>query len=240
MSRLSEGVGELLGGGKETTWRGDVEELLYDGEAVDRTVAVGTGEVVVTSHRVLVFTPERDGKRFRQVDRPNVVGVGLDHDGNERLLVGGLKWGVISVLLAGAGQVFSLDSLVSDISFGGGGVGLGGVMGLLQQMLSLMAMLDELLTIVGALGVILAVGVLAVYMHTRERVLRLELAGEEDVIAPVADDVDEGVVAQLESALTASSGVTPPDGTSPTSAPPDGSLKSDDPLGSPDGTDGGS
>ncbi|MEA5407030.1 hypothetical protein VB773_05185 [Haloarculaceae archaeon H-GB2-1] len=182
--------------------------------------------MVVTSHRVLTFTPDADGEHFRQVDRPNVVGVGLSHDGNAGLLERGVKWGLIGVILTGAGQVVSLDGLVSDISFGSGAgaVGLGGILGLLQTMLDLIARLDEFMTIAGALTVIVAMGVLGLYMTTRDRVLRIELAGQEDLLVPVASDVDEGVVERLEAALTAS---------------PDGNLKSDDPLGSPDGTDGG-
>jgi len=55
-------------------WVERAEGLLYEGESVRETVPVGAGVVVVTTHRLLAFTPDREGPDFRQVDRPNVDG----------------------------------------------------------------------------------------------------------------------------------------------------------------------
>ena len=46
-------------------WKSRVDDLLYDGETARETVDVGTSRVVVTSHRVLAFTPDADGENFR-------------------------------------------------------------------------------------------------------------------------------------------------------------------------------
>jgi hypothetical protein len=82
---LTDRVGALF---EDTgvAWDGSVEDLLYEGESVERTVELADGWVVVTSHRLLASTPSAEGQNLRKVDRPNVVGVGMGHDGNRTLL----------------------------------------------------------------------------------------------------------------------------------------------------------
>lgn len=201
-------------------WADRIHELLYDGETVRETVAVDSARVVVTSHRVLALTPEGDGPKFRQVDRPNVVGVGAGSDGDGALLARGIRWSAIGGVVAAAGTFVNFDSIVGDVALGGsetGGIGIGGVLGAVQGMLALLRQLDELLQLLGALGMLLGVLVLGAYLHTRDATLVVEVAGDDaDVHLPRPAD-SRAAIERLETAIF-------PDGPSP-------SPGSADPLG---------
>ena len=184
-------------------WVERAGDLLYDGEAIETQIRVGEGGVVVTSHRVLAFTPDSDGANYRAVDRPNVEGVDVTTTGEGAFLEQGLKALVAGVALVAAGQVISLDSMVEGISVGGGqaasAVGIGGLLGMLQTMLTLLSQLDEIMQLFGGLALALAAVVLGVYAWSRERVLVVDVAGEDDIVLPAPDD--ERVVDQLERAI---------------------------------------
>ena len=186
-----------------TGWLDRADELLYDGEESIERVRIGEGGVVVTSHRVLVFTPGGDGANFRDVDRPNVVGVAAGTSGEWAFLERAIKALVAGGVLLVAGQTVSLDSMVEGIEIGAsaGQVGMGGMLGLLQTFLSLMAQLDELLTLFGALALLFGAIVLGVYAWSREAELVVSVAGdEEDLRLPAPDDA-AAVAARLESVI---------------------------------------
>jgi hypothetical protein len=112
-------------------WVDRADDLLFDGEAVEAEVAVGDGGVVVTTHRVLAFTPDREGPNYRTVDRPNVEGVDLTTKGTWAFLERGLKALVAGIVLIGAGQLISLDDLIGGVSLDSAGaagqLGMGGM-----------------------------------------------------------------------------------------------------------------
>ncbi|MFB6222273.1 MAG: hypothetical protein ABEH86_01195 [Haloarcula sp.] len=184
-------------------WVARAELLLYDGEEVEEEVRLDSGAVVVTSHRVLVFTPDRDGANYRQVDRPNADGVAVTTSGNWDFLELGVKALVIGVVLVGAGMTVSLDGLVGNVSLDSGGaasaVGIGGMIGMLQTMLTLMAQLDDLMRLFGGLALAFAVVVLGVYLLSRDRLLVVQVAGDDDI--ELAAPNDERVVEQIETAI---------------------------------------
>ncbi|MBV0925427.1 hypothetical protein KTS45_14565 [Halomicroarcula limicola] len=184
-------------------WGARVGSLLYDGETVEERVSLGESGVVVTSHRVLVFTPDRAGPNFRQVDRPNVDGVGRRTSGESRFLEGGLKALVAGVALVVAGQLVSLDSLARGVSLDSGSAatapGLGGMMSTLQTLLSLVARLDDLMVLFGGLALVLSAVALGVYAWSRERLLVVEVAGGDDVELPASGD--DVAIERLRTAL---------------------------------------
>ena len=181
-----------------TGWLDRVEDLLYDGEEVVERVPIADGGIVVTSHRVLAFTPNRD------VDRPNVTGVAEQASGEWGFLQQATKAFVVGVVLLIAGQTVSFDSLVGSVSIGSGAaqVGMGGMLGLLSSFLQLMARLDELMTTFGALALLFGVVVFGVFVWTRERQLVVKVDGEdaEDLRLPASEDADE-MVQRLERAI---------------------------------------
>lgn len=183
----------------------DVDELLYDGETVRNEVGLGDNRLVVTSHRVLAFTPDREGPNYRAVERPNVEGVSLTTDGETDHLEGGVKALVAGLALVAAGYTVDLDGLVSGVSLSGsaatGAAGLGRMMGMLQTMLGLLARLDDLLRLFGGLALLLAVVVLGVYLRSRERVLVVEVAGDDDVHLPAPESGGDAVRDRLWGAV---------------------------------------
>jgi hypothetical protein len=185
-------------------WVERAEDLLYDGERVEEQVRVGAGGVVVTSHRVLAFTPDREGSNYRAVDRPNVDRVSLTSSGEFQFLQQAIKAIVVGVVLVGAGMTVSLDGLVSGVSLDSGGaagtVGLGQMMGLLQTMLNLLGQLDDLMRTFGALALVFGAVVLGVYLWSRERLLVVAVAGEDDIELAAPENEDD-VRDRLEAAL---------------------------------------
>ncbi|MEF8829160.1 MAG: hypothetical protein V5A49_08995 [Haloarcula sp.] len=201
-------------------WVARAESLLYDGEVIEADVRLDRGGVVVTSHRVLVFTPDREGSNYRQVDRPNVEGVDVTTKGDWSFLELGVKALVVGVVLVGAGMTVSLDSLVGNVSLDSGGaasaVGIGGLLGMLQSMLTLMAQLDDLMRLFGGLALAFAAVVLGVYLWSRDRLLVVRVAGDDDIELTAPDD--ERVVERIEAAVvpgTAPDGSETPDQPAP-------------------------
>lgn len=184
-------------------WVERAGDLLYDGESVREEVTVGSGGVVVTTHRVLAFTPDRDGSNYRAVDRPNVDGAGFETSGELPFLFQAVKAIVIGLVLLAAGMTVNLEGLVSGISLDSGGaagaVGLGQMMGLMQTMLSLLAQLDDIMRLFGGLALAFGAVVLAVYLWSRERLLVISVAGEDDIELTAPDD--DSVRDRLERAL---------------------------------------
>jgi len=213
-------------------WVDRAEDLLYDGETIQTEVRVGDGGVVVTSHRVLVFTPDREGSNYRQVERPNVDGVSATTSGDGEFLELGVKSLVVGGALVAAGMVVSLDSMVEGVALDGGqtagAVGLGGMMGLLQTMLALLAQLDDLMRLFGGLALAFAAVVLGVYAWSREDLLVIAVAGDDDIDLPAPDD--DGALDRLRTAIRP--GDAPPDATNRTS--PDGGEETADGGRSPD------
>jgi len=200
-------------------WVERADGLLYDGESIQERVPVGAGGVVVTSHRLLAFTPDRAGSNFSQVDRPNVDGVETRTVGEGQFLEWAVKAVVVGVALLVAGFTVSLDGMVEGIALESGGaasaVGIGGMLGLLGTMLDLLAQLDDLMRIFGALALAFGAVVLAVYRWSRERLLVVSVAGGDDIELAAPDD--EGIVDRLRAAL----GSAPP---SPDASPPDDAV----------------
>jgi len=193
MAGVRERIEDALGAdGADPRWADRIQDLLYDGETVRETVAVEGARVVVTSHRVLAFTPDSDGANFRQVERPNVVGVSTGAEANGALLARGVRWAVIGLVLLGIGTVVDFGGIVGsvDLSTGGtAGVGIGGVLGAVQGMLDLLRQLDAILQGLGALGALLGALVLGGYLITRTPTLVVEVAGDDgDVHLPRPDD----------------------------------------------------
>lgn len=216
-------------------WVERAEALLYDGESIQTEVRVGDGGVVVTSHRVLVFTPDREGPNYRQVDRPNVDGVSATTSGNGEFLELGVKALVVGGVLTAAGMAVSLDGMVESASLDGGqaagAIGIGGMMGLLQTTLSLLAQLDDLMRLFGGLALAFAAVVLGVYAWSREDLLVIAVAGGDDIDLPAPED--DGALDRLRAAVRP--GDAPPDATNRPSPdggerPTDGSGPPDDPL----------
>lgn len=214
MSRRSEVVHGLLDdlagrfrGREGRAWAGSVEDLLFDGETVRRTVDLEGNRVVVTSHRVLAFTPGTDDENYHRVDLPNVSDVDIGHDGEANLLRYGARAAVYGAILVAIGVFVDFGAFVPTDAFAGtsgasGRLGLGGVLETMNALLGLIARLDEFARIGGAVLVLFAVFVLGVYLLTRDRVVVVTVAGDDpDIHVPAPDEGAEEAVADLEAVL---------------------------------------
>ncbi len=185
-------------------WQSRVDELLYESESVEEVVDIDSSRVVVTSHRVLTFTPEMDGENFRQVERPNVTGVTTGAIGRTALAARSIRYGIYSLLLIGAGFVINFESFVGDISFdaeAAGETGAGGIVGIAEGMMNLMAQLDELMQFVGALGLLVAVVMFAVYWLLRTPTLVISVAGESEDLHVQRPTDQADAIERLETAI---------------------------------------
>ncbi|MFC7140186.1 hypothetical protein ACFQMA_10125 [Halosimplex aquaticum] len=248
-------------------WAGSVEDLLFDGETVERRVELGGDDrVVVTSHRLLAFTPGSGGENYRGVDLPNVADVRAGHEGERNLLGIGGRTAVYGAVLLAVGVFVDFGAFVPTDAFQQTGVsgqlGMGGLLAMLQQFLGVIARIDEFARLIGAVLVLFAVFVFGVYLLTRDRVLVVDVAGDDgDIRVPAEDDALDAAVADLEvvlfgsdasvdaggaetvgvEAAETSAGVgSAPDGDSDPLAPKSGAVRSDGITGGAESTASGS
>lgn len=222
MAGVRDRLGGLLGeDGGDPRWRDRLDDLLYEGESIEESVTVGDARVVVTSHRLLSFAPHLDGPNFRQVDRPNVLGVSTGARSDTGHLVRGVRWTAIGLVLVLAGTFLDMDDLVGGVDLGGGAggqIGVGGVLGVVRSMLDLLRQLDELLQLFGALALLLGVVVFGVYLRSREPTIVVEIAGDEDDVHLPRPEDARAIVDRLAAAVG-------PDGATP------GTDRGTDPIG---------
>jgi len=182
-------------------WSDRAEDLLYDGESIDRAVEVGTTSVVITTHRVLVFRPGSGDANFEQVERPNVTGVALRVDGRH----GFFQWGgwmfVLGLGSILVGVLLPVDSLFggTTVPEGGSGasqLGVGGVFEMVRSGLALLRSLDTLLAAAGVLAVFTALALLGAYFFSRDRAIVIGVSGDADAIWISAPGTDAPEVAE--------------------------------------------
>jgi hypothetical protein len=218
-------------------WQARVDDLLFEGEAVRESLDIGSSRVVVTSHRILVFTPELKGENFRKADRPNVTGVDTGALGKSSFLRRGLSLGVVGLVLLVAGLVFDPSSLFSDDldvdSGAASDVGFGGIVEMTQSLFSLLLNLDVVLRTLGALALLLATVLLAVYWYFRTPTLVIRQAGDDEDLHIERPNTAGETASRLERAILpdpserGALGGTPSDGSLPPDTPADGSLPGD-------------
>lgn len=162
----------------------DPADLRYEGEQLlDRVDFDGT-RVVVTTDRVLVLTPNGPGRRLRSVYRPNVTGVTSGIQSDPATGWRAVQAGVYTALLLAGGSLVELDGVVNAVDLGGLG-GLGGGAAVLEQILSLLGLLDDVLLLAGAVSGIAAVALAVIYFWQREREFQIQVAGGEPVVLPI-------------------------------------------------------
>lgn len=194
-------------------WKRRVEDLLYDGETVEESIELGTTRVVVTSHRVLAFTPDMEGENFTQTDLPNVESVDASSRSDGGLLSRAIKFGVVGAVLVVLGLIIDFESILGGATFDADAaqeVGAGGIISLAQQLINFMIQLDYLMRVFGALALLLAAVMFGVYWFLRDPTLRITVAGDRaDIHLPRPADTSE-TQARLEAAIFPESAVEVP------------------------------
>ena len=185
-------------------WKSRIEELLYESESVEEVVDIDDARLVVTSHRVMTFTPEMDGENFEQVERPNVTAVEPSAISKTGLAERSIRYGIYGGLLIVAGLLIDFESLVGGIEFDAEATqdtGAGGIVNIAQATLDFMAQMDELMQVIGALTLLVAVVSFAVYWLLRTPTLAIRVAGDgSDLHVPRPGEPDLAATA-LEQAI---------------------------------------
>lgn len=176
-----------------------LEPLCYGGEELLESATVDGGAIGITSHRVLVLTPEGAGARFHAVDRPNATGVSTRTTGprghRNRAIVAGIIGG--GLLVTGAAIDFGGLSQSVDAPTG---EGLGGLLGLVFAILGAIGRFDDALRILGLLALLAALGFTAWYLWKAGWVIEIDVAGADSVRIPISRD-QMAVVDRLKACL---------------------------------------
>ncbi len=184
-------------------WQSHVDQLLYAGETVIQDTAGREAGIVVTSHRLLVFTPDLNGENVRSFHRPNVTGVSKVASGTGRWLTAGAKWLVLGFALTIAGALLDLDGILGSVSTEGSAsqVGVGWIGGLFSLFNTAFTLLDDVLFFGGILAIMAALGLFLWYLRSRAEHLTIEIAGSSDVELPAAG-LDDDSVGALQEAIS--------------------------------------
>ena len=175
-------------------WQAHLDQLLYDGEQVIETGAGHSAGLVVTSHRLLVFTPDGEGKNYQVLQRPNVLGIKSEERGPDKWLRASMKWAVVGVAMAIGGLVLDLEGVMGSTSTAGtDAVGVGWIGGVFSLFQTVFALLDEVLLGVGLLGIGIAISLFGWYWANRAETVTVEVAGEADLELPAAGLSSEAI-----------------------------------------------
>ena len=184
-----------------------LSRLTYDGESLVDGVTVSGGTVGVTTHRVLALTPEAEGPNLQAVERPNVEDVAAAAAGDAAHGVRALRFGVYALALYGGSYLVNFDS-VSTVE-PSSAPGAGEVVSMAVAMTGILSAVDDVLRIAGVLVLLVALVFLALYGRSRDRHLRIEVAGDDPVRVPMNRNEHaptERLAAALEKASNPSAG----------------------------------
>ncbi|MFC7081650.1 hypothetical protein [Halorussus caseinilyticus] len=92
-----------------------LSEMLFQGEEVEEEFTVEGARVAVTTHRVLVFTPDGDGRRFDHADRPNVLDANVETTGQGSYVEWGVKTGVYGAVMLGGGVLLKTSGILDRL-----------------------------------------------------------------------------------------------------------------------------
>lgn len=178
-------------------------DMLFQGETVEEEITLSKGTVAVTTHRVMALTPEGDGRQLAHADLPNVQDIDIRTKGDARYLEWAVRSGVVGILMLGGGVLLRGNDMFqtltqADVSDNPAVAGVGGLISMVATWLSL---LNILLLFAGLLVLVATIGLVGLYVNTRERELVIEVA-ERDPIR-IAIDGEEGnyAISRLKGAL---------------------------------------
>ncbi|USZ67041.1 hypothetical protein NGM10_09895 [Halorussus salilacus] len=180
-----------------------LSSMLFQGEEVREELSVDGARVAVTTHRVLVFTPDGDGRRFDHADRPNVVDASVETTGRDSYVSWGTRIGVYGAVLLGGGVLLKASGILDRLGGAtppenGPGASIAGTVDFLPTVLG--ALTDGFL-LVGGLLLLAAASLTALYLGSRSQELVIERAGREPMRVPLHGDDGEEVARRLRSAI---------------------------------------
>ncbi|MFB6301229.1 MAG: hypothetical protein ABEH65_13330 [Halobacteriales archaeon] len=176
--------------------------FVFDGEEVVGSMALDTVQLVVTTHRLLVYRPDADeSRRLESVLLPNITDVtttivGADYGSN---LARATVYGLIAVGTGWGLRSMALPAL--DISTNGGGQMFSQLSSLVVLLRSGLAMVATLLMLAGVLLLLGGLWLVIRYLLSREAVLQIERAGMEPIQCPIGDVDADRVATEIKQAI---------------------------------------
>lgn len=161
-----------------------VEQMLHVGEEILVSEAIEDTLIVITDMRVLVFSPDKSAKSFYSVYRPNVTGFNVTTGGEASNAMKGVRIGVYSVLLLGAGVFIDLEGVIDPIS-APGGIGISGMLSAINTVIFVLGFLDEVLLFLGLVSLSITSWYGVRYFQSRERNLLVSVAGDSPIRIPI-------------------------------------------------------
>jgi hypothetical protein len=180
-----------------------LSNMLFQGEEVEEELSVEGARIAVTTHRVLVFTPDGEGRRFDHADRPNVVDAAVETTGHTAYVSWGVRTGVYGAVLLGGGLMIQVSGILDRLGAAtppenAPDAGLGGLLGLLPDALA--ALTDAFLA-GGAVLLLAAVALTGLYYRSRTRELVIERAGRDPMRVPLRSEDGEQIARRLRTAV---------------------------------------
>jgi len=177
--------------------------MLFQGEEIEDELTVEGARVAVTTHRVLVFTPDREGRRFDHVDRPNVLGATVETTGQDSYVDWGVRSGVYGAVLLGGGLLLEVSGVLDEFEGAGAAedVADSGISQVVSALPSALAALTTVLVAIGVLLVLGAAALVALYYTSREQELVIERAGRDPMRIPVHGEEGEQAARRLRTAV---------------------------------------
>lgn len=180
-----------------------LSDMLFEGETIEEEIAVSRGTVAVTTHRVLALTGEDDDQRLAHADLPNVRDARLRTRGRLGYLAWAARCGVVGVLMLGGGVLLQTDGVVRTISRVrvADNPAVAGVGDLLSTVGTWLSLLNLLLVFAGLVVAAVGLGLVALYLSTRNRELVVEVADRDPIRVPVEETEGKRAISRLNAVL---------------------------------------
>jgi hypothetical protein len=180
-----------------------LSNMLFQGEEVEEEFTVEGARVAVTTHRVLVFTPDGDGRRFDHADRPNVLDANVETSGRGSYVEWGVKSGVYGGVLLGGGVLLKSSGILEQLNSAQPPADAPGanIARLLSFLPEALGTLTDVLVLGGVLLVLAATALVGLYVSSRDRELVIERAGRDPMRVPVGGEEGERAARRLRTAV---------------------------------------
>ncbi|WP_327053283.1 hypothetical protein [Halomicrococcus gelatinilyticus] len=182
-------------------------ELLFAGEEVEEEIPVGGARIVVTSHRVLAFTPEGDERLFDHADRPNVVDARVRTAGRGQYLSWAVRSMVYGGVLVGFGTLLHNSGVLATVGGSNvpGGRAIGGVDRAIRVASDLFGVLTDVFLFLGVALLVLAAAFAVRYYASQSEELVIERLGRDAICIPADAERAETAARQIRGIVGTSS-----------------------------------
>lgn len=180
-----------------------LSNMLFQGEEVEEELTAEGARIAVTTHRVLVFTPDGGGRRFDHADRPNVLDATVETTGHGSYAAWGIKSGIYGAVLLGGGLLLKTSGVLDQLAGTRppDDVPGGGIAQLVSSLPAALGALTDGLLVGGALLLAAALALVGLYLRSRERELVIERAGRDPMRVPVREEEGERAARRLRAAV---------------------------------------